>query len=92
MTCRGVPNWPPVWLGGDNNDLSPGDPSVVTHVITDKRDHTKCFLIVEQNGLGHVGLLKFDDFTVCTRIATILRKYTGCSIADIGDINLTSSL
>jgi hypothetical protein len=91
MTCRGAPNWPPAWLCVDNNELSAGDPGVVKHVIADERDHTKCFLIIEQNGRGYVGLLKFDDSRVCTRIATILRKYTGRSITEIGDIDLTLS-
>jgi hypothetical protein len=68
-----------------------GDLGIVKHVIADARDHTKCFLIVEQNGRGYVGLLKFDDSRVCTRIATIIGKHTGRSIPDIGDIDVTLS-
>lgn len=90
MTCRGTPNWPPTWLI-DDNELLAGEPGVVKYVIADERDHKKCFLIIEQNGRGYVGLLKFDDSRVCTRIATILSKYTGRSITDIGDIDLTLS-
>ena len=91
MTCRGAPNWPPTWLGVDNNELFIGDLGVVKHVIADARDHRKCFLIIEQNGRGYVGLLKFDDPRVCTRIATIIGQHTGRSIPDIGDIDLVLS-
>jgi hypothetical protein len=90
MTCRGTPNWPPAWLV-DDSELFAGDPGVVKYVIANERDQKKCFLIIEQNGRGYVGLLKFDDSRVCARIATILRKYTGRSITDIGDIDLTLS-
>jgi hypothetical protein len=48
-------------------------------------------LIIEQKGRGYVGLLKFDDPRVCTRIATIIGQHTGRSIPDIGDIDLVLS-
>ncbi|HKY07374.1 MAG TPA: hypothetical protein VJQ55_03995 [Candidatus Binatia bacterium] len=91
MTCRGAPNWPPAWLGVEDNESFASDPGIVKHVITDNRDTKKCFLIVEQNGVGYVGLLQFDDSIVCNRISKILKKYTGRSIVEIGDSDLNLS-
>jgi hypothetical protein len=91
MTCRGAPNWPPQWLGIEGNASFPTDPGIVKHVITDSRDDKKCFLIVEHDGVGYVGLLRFDNSMVCSRISKILKKFTGRSITEIGNLDLTLS-
>jgi hypothetical protein len=90
MTCRRVPNWPPKSLGLEGAELFTGEQGFVKHVLADRRNPKKCFLIVEQNGIGHVGLLEFDDLQLCARIAAIIGNHLDRPLSQIGDIDLDS--
>ena len=86
MTFRNAPNWPPLWLGTQSHPHL--GMSVLKHVIPDQRRPNKCFLVVEKNGQGYVGLLEFDDPRLCARLSKILLQHTDRTIRDIGDIDL----
>jgi len=88
MTCRKAPNWPPMWLGTDNHEDLTDGVAILKHVITDERHPGRCFLVVELNGQGYVGLLEFDDPRFCVRMSKILAKHAGHRIRDIGDTDL----
>ena len=88
MRCRGIPNWPPKLLGADGKKIVIEEFGVVRYVLSDPRDAKKCFLIIEENGLGYVGLLEFDDARVCARIAKIIGHHTGHSLPEIAEMDL----
>jgi hypothetical protein len=59
-------------------------------VINDRFD--KVYLRMEIRGREYLGTLLFDDFGFCYEIYSLLRSYVGCSIQEIGEIDLSYSL
>jgi len=53
---------------------------------------TRCFLVIEHKDEAYTGCLLFDDLAFCQQIAARLDFYRGCSIKEIGDLDLELTL
>ena len=94
MSQFGVPNWPPVWKPANPRDDKPslkGEIGELKYVLYQSAGN-KCFLIMTHEGGGYVGALLFDDGSFCQQIGKILETYTGRTIKEIGDLDLSHLL
>lgn len=47
---------------------------------------------MEHDGADYIGCLFFDDAVFCAQISTTLEKHAGCTIKEIGDLDLSLTL
>jgi hypothetical protein len=95
MSYRGVPNWPPVWTIGYATVIKTvkgEEVGILKHVIRHDAPRNRCFLIIEHEGERYIGTLLFDDATFCQQICRFLDHYIGCSIREIGSLEVTFTL
>ena len=91
MSYRGVPNWPPVWIrrkSAAEQQILRGEIGILQQVVTTGIDYRKSFSFVEHEGTPYIGSLIFTDPRFCRPIVKLLRRHCGCSIKDIGAIDL----
>lgn len=90
MSYRGVRNWPPLWTHGyfDNVKTFRSDVGIFKHVVRHHQLPNRCYLAIEYASKEYVGCLLFDDDAFCSRIGDLLECYLGCSIKDIGDLDV----
>jgi hypothetical protein len=93
MSYRGQSNWPPAWstLRDEPFPRPYGEVGVFRAVVINDR-FDKVYLRMEIEGREYLGTLLFDDFGFCYEIYSLLRSYVGCSIQEIGEIDLSYSL
>jgi hypothetical protein len=60
----------------------------MTALINDRFDNA-VYLKVEIDDRDYLGTLLFDDFGFCYEIYSLLRSCLGCSIQEIGDMDLS---
>lgn len=93
MSFEGKPNWPPPWLGSsDSTKTLSGEIGVLKHVVKDIITENRCFLMIEYDDVGYVGVLKFNDAAFCAHISTLFEQYIGYTIQQIGDLDLSYTL
>ena len=73
MKYGGADNWPPEWKPADPRDNKPilhGEAGVLQYVLCESSN--KCFLLIKQEGRGHIGTLRFDDPAFCQQLGKFL--------------------
>jgi len=92
MTWQGQPNWPPNWNGphGPNNPLPLGEAGILTQVESGVSSllAPHCVLVMRWKNQDYFASLFFDDLTFLEQILELLRRHTGLSIAEIGNLNV----
>jgi len=94
MTRFGLTNWPPVWAPADPRDGKSslrGEIGRLKYVLCGASENT-CFLITMYNGGAYIGSLLFDDRAFCEQIGRILETFTGRTLKEIGDQDLSHLL
>ena len=95
LTVRqGILNWPPVWTPANPRDdkLSiRGEIGVLTNVFGQSSKNT-CFLLIAHDDAHYLGALLFDDRLFCQQICKLLQGFTGRTIKEIGDSDLSHLL
>ena len=92
MSFEGKPNWPPLWVGSTDSTTITGEIGVLKHVISDVTSDKRCFLMIEHDGKGYVGILKFNDVAFCSLVCKLFDRYIGRSIKEIGDLDTSLTL
>jgi hypothetical protein len=91
MSYGGVPNWPPIWTTArdDPNDKLEGEAGILSTVLMLKMFKGKLFLAIEYKGRRYVAALTFDDSTFCSRLYIFLQPKIGCSIREVGNLDVS---
>ena len=92
MNFDGRPNWPPLWIASTDSTTIAGEIGVLKHVVSDITNDKRCFLMIEHDSKGYVGILKFNDAAFCFLVCKLFNRYTGRSIKKIGDLDTSSTL
>jgi hypothetical protein len=94
MSYRGIPNWPPVWSRGyfDQAKTVHGEVGILKGIVTHEALPNRCYLAIDHEEREYVGSLLFDDAAFCSQVAHLLEFYRGCSIKEIGDVDLEFTL
>jgi hypothetical protein len=87
-------NWPPVWstVRGEPFPKPHGEVGILRKAVINDRFDNTVYLRMEIDGRDYLGTLLFDDFGFCYEIYSLLRSYVGCSIQEIGNIDLSYTL
>lgn len=89
ISHRRLPAWPPIWspIHPENDQKSlKGEIGRLEAVLAGSRD--KCFLVIEHEGKRYIGCLFMDDSNFCAKTTATLQEYVGCTIKEIGGIDL----
>jgi len=91
MTYRGVPNWPPAWIQVQETKIKglSGEVGILKHVMWYDRVPNGFVLAIEHARERYLGFLIFDQVSFCTLIYDLLETRLGCSIKDLGSLDLT---
>jgi hypothetical protein len=95
MSYHGVPSWPPIWTWTDGLEKKRerGEIGILKGVtLANVQPADRCFLFIEHEGLSYIGCLLFDDTSFCGQVAKLLKGYYNRSIAEIGSLDLSSTL
>ena len=94
MVYRGIPNWPPVWTQttAKATKILKGELGTLNRTVMHDLMSHRCFLLIEHEKENYMGCLMFDDATFCKQIHQLLQFYVGCSIEEIGNIDLSFTL
>jgi hypothetical protein len=84
------PNWPPVWTNATRQPAKEarGEIGVLRYVHFSNSISYKCFLVIEHESEHFVGKLVFHDPVLHHQITDILQQHIGCSIKDIGNLEI----
>jgi len=87
---NGTKTWPPTWTSthGDENDMPMGEVGTLQQLSIGILLATSLILIINYQGSRYLGSLYFDDPKSCNAIYTRLSSMVGCSIKEIGDLDL----
>ena len=95
MSHRGIPNWPPSCTQGSGSEadaLLRSESGILQHIMTHDRLPHRFYLLVKHDNNRYVATLLFDDPTFCRQVADLLEFYIGCSIREIGDLDMSYTL
>lgn len=94
MSYHGQRNWPPAWSTVRTERLPKpyGEAGVLKSARINERFDNVVYLRVEIEGREYLGALLFDDFGFCYEIYSLLRSCVGCSMQEIGDLDLSYTL
>src|SRR5262245_7560778 len=91
---RGIPSWPPTWMwvsGLDKHSI--GEIGTLSDVLPSKIEPAdRCFLCMDFSGASYLGCLLIDDIVFCRQAVELLRANRNKAIADIGSLDLSSTL
>lgn len=89
MSCKGISNWPPVWIGISGQHSGPvGEVGVLEEVHRSKVGRDTLFLLMEYDANRYMGTLVFDDEGFCEKVCELLSHHCGKSIQDIGELDI----
>jgi hypothetical protein len=90
----GLKTWPPQWTTTRliENDNPTGEIGTLEQVIVHELLDNKIFLFILFQSFRYMGFMSFDDITFCSHICTLLKANIGCSIKEIGNLDLSSTL
>jgi hypothetical protein len=94
MTYRGACNWPPVWIQVQETKIKSlsGEVGILKHVMRYDRVPNGFALAIEHAREHYIGFLIFDEVSFCMLIYDLLEARTGCSIKDLGSLDLADIL
>jgi hypothetical protein len=94
MTYRGVTNWPPAWIQVHKTKIKSlsGEVGILKHVMRYDRVPNGFVLVIEHARERYLGFLIFDEVSFCMLIYDVLQARIGCSIKDLGNLELTHIL
>jgi hypothetical protein len=94
MTLRADPsirNWPPAWtrIGGSGDANLRGEIGTLRSVEISRIEPTRiCYLTIDFGSSSYMGALLLDDEIACRQTYEVLQYRIGCSIQEIGDLEL----
>jgi hypothetical protein len=94
MTYQGANSWPPRWerVDGLKNPPPQGEIGILRELIPSYLEPCdRCYLRIDHEGSTYVGCLLIDDSAFCGQIVKTLLACCGCSIADIGSLDLSDT-
>ena len=91
MTYRGGPNWPPAWIQVQETKIKSlsGEVGILKHVMRYDRVPNGFVLAMEHAREQYLGFLIFDEVSFCMLIYDVLEARIGCSIKDLGSLDVT---
>jgi hypothetical protein len=91
MTYRGFPNWPPAWFQVQETRIKSlsGEVGILKHVMRYDRVPNGFVLAIEHARERYLGFLIFDQVSSCMLMYDVLEARIGCSIKDLGSLELT---
>jgi hypothetical protein len=91
MTYRGGRNWPPAWIQVQETKIKSlsGEIGILKHVMRYEQVPNGFVLAIEHARERYLGFLIFDEVSFCTLIHDLLEARIGCSIKDLGSLELT---
>lgn len=89
MQYHNVPNWPPSYLTSDYRQEMIGEFGILREVTIDPRSASRCFLMVEMEGVGYVSWVKFDNAAFRARFVETVKEHLNKRIKDIGDLEMS---
>jgi hypothetical protein len=91
MTYCGVLNWPPAWIQVKETKIKSlsGEVGILKHVMRYDRVPNGFVLAIEHAREQYLGFLIFDEVSFCMLIHDVLGARIGCSIKDLGSLDLT---
>ena len=92
MSYGGIANWPPVWTSTSVAEPLRGEIGILKRVMLHPFLPRRCFLMIEHEKQRYMGCLLFDDVAFSKEIHELLQLYVGCSIEEIGNIDLSHTL
>ena len=94
MSYQGSPNWPPAWVAIDaaKEKYLTGEIGILKKVTCWTTLANRCFLTIEYNQSMYLGCVLFDDPAFYAHMCNLLKNYCGCSIKQIGDLDLAYTL
>src|SRR5882724_3809732 len=93
MAFNDVPNWPPEWIWADglrNSYIHPkGEVGILENVRRSIVSADRCFFItIRYHGNVYLGRLTFDHQEFCQQVFEFLIANYGCSLTEIGSIDI----
>ena len=87
----GVKTWPPRWTTADQekSDWPIGELGTLQQIWMHDLFDSCLFLFIEYDGFSYTGSIYFDDPMFCYDIYALLQTKVGCSIKEIGDLDLS---
>jgi len=95
LNHRGVPSWPSswTWISGLDNDHPVGEIGILRDVqLSNIEPADRCFLYIDFDGASYIGCLLIDDTAFCRQIGELLLANRNKPIADIGSLDLSTTL
>ena len=95
LNHRGVPSWPPVWtrVAGLDNKHPIGEIGTLMDVHRSNiQPADRCFIYMNFDGASYIGCLFIDNTAFCRKIVELLLANRNKSIADVGSLDLSSTL
>ena len=92
---RKVPSWPPTWtwVSGLDNKHPLGEIGILRDVLPSRiKPADRCFLYMDFDGASYIGCLLIDDIAFCRQIVELLLANRNETIADIGSLDLSSTV
>jgi len=94
MTYRGGPNWPPAWIQVQETQIKSlsGEVGILKHVMRYDRVPNGFVLAIEHARERYLGFLIFDEVSFSMLVYDVLEARIGCSIEDLGSLELAHIL
>jgi hypothetical protein len=95
LSYHGLHSWPPVWtwIGGTENKRPQGEIGILRQVIESRIELAdRCFLYIDHEGSSYMGCLLIEDSAFCREIVKLLQGRLNRPLAEIGNLDLSSTL
>jgi len=92
---RGVPSWPPTWtwISGLDNKHPLGETGILRDVLPSNIEPAdRCFLYMDFDEASYIGCLLIDNTAFCRQIVELLLSNRNKTIAEVGSLDLSSTL
>lgn len=91
LVHAGVPAWPPVWIHTRTQPFKKveGEIGTFTGTVLNHGLPRAIFLKMEYERENYMGFLACGDAAFCCQLDTLLQRYIGSSIKDIGELDLS---
>jgi hypothetical protein len=89
-----VKSWPPIWTSTRPaaSEKPIGEVGTLQQALLNNLMNTRIFLFISYEGFRYMGSMVFDDAKFCSAIYAVLNAHIGCSIKEIGDLDLSHTL
>jgi hypothetical protein len=95
LNHRGVPSWPPAWtwVAGLDNKHPRGEIGFLRDVRRSNIEPAdRCFIYMDFDGASYLGCLLIDNTAFCRQIVELLLANRNKTIAEVGSLDLSSTL